>query len=488
MATWYTRKQGYGACGQPQQQAQQKQQQQQPETSMMNAGKDEPKDWEERGTVLSLLLEVANVAFSRVFLLLTLVGSLQAASDSFMRCSREETPALKHYGEELICHYTKAFIFTFPAMATTVLVLLCGRDLLQKRLYYGILKNGGVITFSENTPYKDPMIMAMLVDFLHCVAYTIFHLMILHREGHMHDLQQEGFIPETHTTEAPKASGLEDAAAFLLAAFRAGGPKLGGAKTGGRTRVNPFGQDNELGEYMQTVMFLVATFMETVLLLIFIWYAYDITASLVPMSKYLDGYEDLEEEEHRFAIPRLHTFKDMVAKRILEDSLHIIPTVDGDLDKLYKRVVTKYTAHKHEIRGKGHDIMQTAPSVKDQSPRRFVWTTLQHLSSIGLSRSLWPADLLLRREVQGHDTKTFRRAWVVYASLAMLALASVFFIIGGEMLRELVLLGSRDWEQLVPLSIMFVHILIVCVAIWSFVESVAPLAFSRQLTTQSSPR
>jgi len=314
----------------------------------------------------------------------------------------------------------------------------------------------------------------------------------LHREGKMHDLGVQGFIPGIRTTEAPTASGLDRAVAFFLAAFRGGGPKLGGAKSAGSrgTYMNTFGQGDTVGEYyLQTVLFLVATFMETVLLIIFIWYAYDITGSLVPMSEYLEAYEDIEEKHHKVARPRLHTFKDTVAKRIIEDSVHIIPTVDGNLDKIYQRVVTKYKAHIHEIRGKDHDIMQVVPNVEDPSSRRLMWTTLRQLSSIGLIRSLWPADLLLRQEVQGHEAKKFRRTWVTYSSLAILALACVLLILIREVLHELVLLvGSRDWEQLVPLSVILVHVLIVCIAIWSFVKSVAPLAFNRELLSQSTPQ
>jgi len=474
MSTGCTPKFDYGAC-------EQQQQPQQQDASKMNSANAQPKDWEERGTVFSL------VAFSRIFLLLTLLGSLSVVADSFLRCEQKETPALKHYGEVITCHYTKAYIFTFPAMATTVLVLLIGRDFLQKRLYYGLLKNGGVITFSENKAYKDPLVMAMLIDFLHCVAYTLFHIMILHRQGQtMEDVRVQGFVPHIHVPEEGKTSAVEDPMGFLLAALGGGGPKLGGAGTRG-TRTT-FGESSGLDDYQHTVMMFVATFMETVLLLVFIWYAYDITATLVPMSEYLNAYEDLEKDQHRFAIPRLHTFKDTVARHILSDTTHITPTVKGDLDKIYQRVVTKYKIHKSQIRSTDHDIVQTERSIEDSSPGRFAWTSLRELSSIGLSRSLWPAQLLLRCDLRGNDAKNFRWVWIAYAALAILALVSVLFIVIVEILRELVLLvASRDWEQLVPVTVLLAHTPIVGVAIWSFAESLLPFMSTRQLPIQNSP-
>jgi len=505
MSSWYERKKDYGTCSLPEQQQQQHLTQQQPQLpqlpqlpqqqrrvphtlqrrgTFVDFTEPEPRDWEDNGTVFNLVLDVASVAYSRIFLLLALVFSLEAGADRLMRCSQEETPELKNSGEELMCHYTKAFLFTFPAMATTVLILLMGRDFLQKRLYYGLLKHGGVITFSENASYKDPVVVAMFIDFLHCAGYFFLHLLVLHRQGKdVNAVSSQGFVPEVSAVEASRFSGLDDVAAFFLAALRGGGPKLGGgAKGAGRgSRQKSYDDDDSaFGGYMATVMMLVATFMETVLLIIFIWYAYDITATLVPMSEYLDAYEDVEGKCKK-DIPRLHTFKDTTAKRILEDSEHVMHNIDGNLDKMYYRVVTKYKAHKHEIRGTPHNLVDATPSLQDQSPRRFSWHTLRELSSIGLTRSLWPAQLLLRREVQGHEPKKFRRAWIMYAILALAALASVLFLLIMEMLREFfVLVGSHHWDMMVPMGVLMVHSLIVCVAVWSFVESIAPLIFTRQ--------
>jgi len=296
--------------------------------------------------------------------------------------------------------------------------------------------------------------------------------LVLHRQGLMHDVvATQGFIPQVDTSES-----------FLFASVRGSGPKFGGgAKSAGRggTRRAAIDEDGTAGDYyMRTILMLVTTFMEIVLLFTFIWYAYNITATLIPMSEYLNEYEDLDEEEHRFAIPRLHALKDTVAQCIIKDSHHVIPAVDGDLDKIYKRVVTRYTALRHEIRDADHESFHSVCSAEDQS---FAWSTLQELSTIGLSRSLWPAELLMSREVQGHEAKKFQSTWAAYTSLAMLALASVLFVLGGEMVWELALLAGSDheWELVVPLFVMLVHGLIVCIAIWSFVDSVAPLAGRR---------
>jgi len=94
--------QDYGACKQQQQQ----QPQQLEENALaMPVGNDEPMAWEERGNVVSDILEVAAVAFGPIFLHIALVTILQHAEGKFMECLRKEKPELKNYGEELLCHF-----------------------------------------------------------------------------------------------------------------------------------------------------------------------------------------------------------------------------------------------------------------------------------------------------------------------------------------------------------------------------------------------
>jgi len=420
---------------------------------------------------------VATVAFSRVFLLIALVTSLQAAEGAFMKCSREETPELKNYGEELLCYYTEAFLFTFPAMATAVLTVLLGRDFLQKRMYYSLLKNGGVIIFKENKSYKDPLVLTLLVDFCHCVVYTMFHVLILYRQGvAMEDLQAHGFIPED--------GHLDGSNSFL--ALSGGGPKFGAVRSAGARsqRTSNHGDtDQAANDAMHTLMLLVTTFMETTLLIIFIWYAYDITSSLVPMSEYLDSYRDPKRSQQMSAVPHLHSFKDSVAKSILEESHDIISTVDGDLDRIYESAVSSYIRHSQEIRGMKRasqtqgSVCATTSELPFGSRRSMaiMWTKMQELSSIGLVRSMWPANLLLRRDVHGEEAKRYRSAWVIYTILSLIALVTVVLVLFVKMKHDITLLvRDHAYEQLLPLTVILVHALIVKVAAWSFAETLVP--------------
>lgn len=450
-------------------------------------------DWEGNGNVLNLCIDVASEAWTKVILLVTLVASLEAAKPSFMMCNREDTPALANYGEVLLCHYTKGFVFSFPAMATSVMLLLFGRDLLQKRFYYGLLKAGGVMSFSDNTAHKDPFFLAMCLDFCHCIGYTLFHLMVLRREGQESNLMR-GFVPEASGTSTmppnstPSSDTSSTAAALVTLAttllvkgammLLVGGPKLGGLKGGtgqGQTMLM-------LRKYLETIMVLVATFLETFLLIIFMYFAYDITGTLVPMSEYLDSYEESEENPMEY----LHSFRDGIAKSILEHSPQIISNADGDIRKVYALIVENYLLHRKSFRNQLS--LQTSPagsghaSPRPEEPSSAREKVVAVLTNIGLIRSLWPAKLLLRRDIRGRDPKTFRRVWLVYAVLSIVWLLQNTVLLLAQAGWVVMRLWNKELEQLIPLSVILLHVAGVAITIAVFCESLAPLASTKALS------
>mmetsp|Transcript_108737 Transcript_108737/g.215934 ORF Transcript_108737/g.215934 Transcript_108737/m.215934 type:complete len:501 (+) Transcript_108737:49-1551(+) len=463
-----------------------------------------PRNWEENGTLLWLIWEIASESFAKVFLLATLVASLEAGRESFMVCNQEETPQLHNYGEVLLCHYTKAFLFSFPAMATAVLLLLFGRDFLQKRFYYGLLKAGGVTSFSDNTAWRDPFFMAMCSDFAHCIAYSIFHIVILNRAGKEAN-SIRGFVPQANdtstrpmediavsnamsTTAAVKAltTTLAVKGAMMLL-YR--GPEITGMKHGPPKAPSSAVQAAMMFQkYLRTIMVLVATFLETLLLIIFVYFAYDIASTLVPMSEYLDSYEDKDENP----MVSLHSFKDSIAKSILEQSgPQLIAGADGDLHKVYVTIVEKYLQNKNLIRhacAPSPDASQLAtpgpegqPEAEKPDMMNLANLNLANLASISLIRSLWPAELLLRRDIKGRDAKNFRRVWVMYSVLAILWLVHICLVLAVEGSRQIMLLIENQPEQVIPLMILIFHAAGIGITIYVFCESLAPLGFTQEL-------
>mmetsp|Transcript_73344 Transcript_73344/g.141878 ORF Transcript_73344/g.141878 Transcript_73344/m.141878 type:complete len:526 (+) Transcript_73344:73-1650(+) len=485
--------------------------------------------WESYGSTWYLCFEVATEAFPKVFLLFTLVASLKACDANFMACNQEDTPALRNYGEVLLCHYTKSFVFSFPAMATSVLLLLFGRDFLQKRFYYGILKAGGAVSFSENTAWKDPLFLAMCWDFGQCVIYTIFHMIVLSRSGQDLKMMGGGFVPDNGMTSAkPPDLGMSTAAATTLtttvaitttltttvavkgALMLLRGPlKGGGAQKGlqnapqkgipappasvAKGAASSGGTALMLQEYIQTVMAIIATFLETLLLIVFVYFAYDITSTLVPMSEYLDSYEDRKGGP----MVRLYPLKDSAAKQILEHCPQIISGAEGDLQTVYTRIVARYrqeTILARQTPSPPEPPVEPLPDTEEPvdgedlvadglGSSRFglEHIDLNHLATIGLFNSLWPAELLMRRDVRGRDPKTFRRCWVLYTLLSMGWLGQITFVLFMEAGNNVEHLLNKQFEQVIPLCIILFHAAVNITTMYHFCESLAPLGFTNEL-------
>jgi len=413
--------------------------------------------------------------------LATLVASLVACEDSFMICNQEDTPALRNYGEVLLCKYTKSYVFSFPAMATAVLLLICGRDFVQKRFYYGMLKAGGVISFSMNTAWKDLFFMTVCWDFCHCFGYTVFHMIILSRMGQEASMMR-GFVPEVSSNSTMPTNGegsttvvttltttLAVTGAMML--FN-GGPK-GGFKVhgphakGAKGAASSSGTTLMLHKYIKTLMVLIATFLETLLLIIFMYWAYDITGTLVSLSEYLDSYEDRKGNSW----VRLHSFRDTVAKRILEQIPQIISSAERDLHRVYARIVlhTRLNSMQHSPPGPEGGPLDT------EEPVVGVGINSKKSASIGLLRSLWPAELLMRRDIQGQDCKNFRRAWIVYAVFAICWMFQIAFVLVMQATQEVERVLNKEFEHLITLSILILHTAGVCMTMYVFWQSLEPL-------------
>jgi len=438
-----------------------------------------------------------------VALLVTLVLNLRAFQDTFMLCNQKDTPALKNYGEVLLCHYTKGFVFCFPAMASGVCVLLFGRNLLQQRLYYGLLKAGGVVSFSENTAMKDPFFMATFVAFCHSIGYTILHMIVLSRTSH-DPAVMHGFFLEasgaSETTASPTdlssttsismglatLTKLAMKGAEMLMILIVGGPTLGAGTIPAKPPPIPAGAAEEevdsliaFNKYLETVMVLVFTVLETTLLLLFFYFAYDITHTLVPMSEYLASYEEERDEDVR---KRLYSLKDSAAKAISEHSPQLISGTDGDINGVYKRLMERYRQNNQMIKARASQPAIPSPEEPFERPESIMdLINFGALGSIGLIRSLWPAELLMRRDIKGRDPKTFRRAWVIYSTVAIIWLLQVLLLLVWYSTWAGARLMNKEFEQLIPLSIIMLHGIAIVVVVSVFIESLAPLAFTQGL-------
>eukprot|EP00927_Polykrikos_kofoidii_P012558 TRINITY_DN15422_c0_g2_i1.p1 TRINITY_DN15422_c0_g2~~TRINITY_DN15422_c0_g2_i1.p1 ORF type:complete len:381 (-),score=34.25 TRINITY_DN15422_c0_g2_i1:185-1327(-) len=128
--------------------------------------------WENRGRTLGLFLDAAITYGYYFVVLVSLTLAVRIGKSKLMPCSAETSASLSGLTSQYVCEYSKAFIMSFPCIAVATFVLLLGRDILQKRLYYAFLKVGGVIKFSCTNPLKDLFIIMLGVNYLHCIIYV----------------------------------------------------------------------------------------------------------------------------------------------------------------------------------------------------------------------------------------------------------------------------------------------------------------------------
>jgi len=330
---------------------------------------------------------------------------------------------------------------------------------------------------------------------LHSIGYTILHIIVLSRKSHDPDVIH-GFFLEASGTSTITANrsdlssttstsmGLTTLTRLAVKGAKmmiriVGAPKFGSGKSPIPTdAADKLGSVMAFDTYLETIIVLVTTFLESTLLIIFFYIAYDITQSLVPMSEYLASYEDRVEDVRK----HLYSLKDSAAKAIFEHSPQLISGADGDISGVYERLMEKYL---HKKRLDLAEASQPAtPSPEEQLERQGSMKgpiRFGDLASIGLIQSLWPAELLMRRDIKGRNPKTFRRVWVIYSTFAIIWLVQILLVLvwystwAGERLL------NKELEQLIPLSIIMLHGIVIGIVIYVFAESLAPLLFTQGL-------
>jgi len=235
------------------------------------------------------------------------------------------------------------------------------------------------------------------------------------------------------------------------------------------------------GVSYETIKLLVMHFMPSLLIIVFIYLAYDITITLVPLSEYLKAFE----AEDTSPVPDLCTFKDAIAKKLLEKAPELIRTCEGDLERLYEIVVDKYRRHRSELQTgviRSKSIM-VPEKTEAESPR---WgKRMKTLSSIGLTKSLWPADTLMRRDISGDIPRNFRLFWSIFTVIAMLWLLNLQVFLLWVLVKEVKEIMMYDFAETIPLTVVLAHMVAVTIIMYVYCKTLAPLA-----TTQSrmSPR
>lgn len=148
--------------------------------------------WEKKGSLLTILIQAggkwgkhAVVLCLAIFGMLndrTFDGKGKSLDINWPQCKTNLAPYYFSFEKALLCKYLMSFAIGWPPVALAVLMLMISRDMVQKRLYYGMLKSNCSIVYNgANRPQKDPLIVYILVLSLHVILFLffLFHTVIV---------------------------------------------------------------------------------------------------------------------------------------------------------------------------------------------------------------------------------------------------------------------------------------------------------------------
>jgi hypothetical protein len=334
----------------------------------------EPKPWEARGTIFGLCVDLGMIIWIQSVPLATMFIHSMVSYGKMFPCEEGGTYGLS-FQSACFCAYSKAFIRGFAPLALTAMCLIIGRDLLQKRTYYSVLKHRGVLEFAANNPFKDPVFLAVLVSYIHLILHLIFIIWAT------------GFFSSSKSSKFMQYEG-EDI-------------------TGGDVK-NALGDAFAFRLIVELVSFIV---LPATLFIIFFFTAYDIEATLVPLSQYVHDARDAGEGAE---LSQLEIMEDCWVKEVLDGKA---PDILGDAED-----------HENEFR-----------QLLDEYNQQRKTLEAKELVRITMTESLWPAQLLLPSEAsQDKPAKAFRVLWTVYFVAACIFGFLVLWLLVHYCLRDLI--------------------------------------------------
>lgn len=261
--------------------------------------------------------------------------------------------------DAILCGWTQGWTCSFAPFALTVMNLYIGRDLLAKRLYYGVLRQSGVLQFGSNNPLTDPLSLLVFIAYAHVILYLVF---IIYATGLLSS----------------------DDSAFLL---QHGRGVIGGSGDTDSLKETLLAHDeNAMRVVMELISFYV---LPSTLFVVFFFCGYDIEFSLVPLSQYVHDEVEAGDQD---SLSKLSILTDSHAKVLVEEKAADMLALAGDHEEEFVQVLEHYK--------------QT--------------DTSEALGIVHMIDSLWPAYILLPNEAsQCGSAKIFRWIFLVYACCAV---------------------------------------------------------------------
>lgn len=354
------------------------------DTLQFNVVSDEskPKEWESRGTVLGVCISVLATSGSHIAYLSAMFALMKTSEDRLLSCEHGEGIGWGRTGR-FFCDYTKAYLQCFPELALTICLLLIGRNLLQTRMYYGMLQRGSVLQYKSKNLFNDNLMRFFLWCYAHAIAHLLLLMYIIWKGGVGDD-----FFEELKETKGGRQKHSEQ---FFLGLSHRGFQAPDNIH-------HPL-HNEELKNDVSILVELVGFFViPSTLFLIFLFTGYDIEASLVPLSQY---FYDARQGVHGWsarACCELTVMDDDAVKLLVEhhqDHIHdVAETVTEAYDELIKLYVVEGQMWESKARSSGQTF-------------------------IGISQALWPARLLISEDATDNSSWVFRAVWMAFIVISL---------------------------------------------------------------------
>lgn len=396
---------------------------------------DTPMEWEKRGTVLGILASVLATAGSHIFYLILMFGMMK--TERMISCKSGGGHGLGFWGA-YACDYTKAYLECFPELALTVCLLIVGRNLLQTRLYYGLLMRGSVLQYRSKSMFKDALVGFFLWCYAHCWLHLLLLMWLIWQAGF-----EDQFLEELRTT---KAGRNRPGAAFL-------GPGPDPRMSEPQVVINDRPFDNPvLRAQVSLLVDLVGFFViPSSLFFVYLLTGYDVEMSFVPMSQY---FFDARKT----------------------DGVGFHTRVHANLSVLNDDAVRLLVLHKQD---EIHDAALTVTDALDEIVRLYERDGQQYedeaaeagQSFVGISRAHWPCRLLVSEDASSFSGLSFRALWLVFVALSLILhcflLVSLF-----QLGKEDVLKWGNHGHAALHLAVVLVHIGVVVFGVGVHASSV----------------
>lgn len=258
------------------------------------------------------------------------------------------------------CEVTRCALFCIPAVFTCSLFVVVMRLALQMRVYYVLLKNGGLLNFQFSFAHRDPIVLAVFLNMIVGMGHYVLRELVMFNN---HDVK----LSEVHHIEH-----------FV-----------------------------KLGRDRFDLKFVIAP---VVVYLYFFWCAHDVESFLIPLSKYYEA----DPEYARQALGNVEYMQELDARQLVLERDFVGHAEKPQMEAVLRELV--YTASIEraavsdfwDLREAAWSSCQGAEDEKATIGKRRSWDE-------ELVSSMWPARLLLDSRVQDDETTCFGNVFRIIA-------------------------------------------------------------------------